>query len=244
MVSSAEEIAFSFIEEIPTLREPDAVFDTLLTYTEQFGFSSFLAVSVPEPGESLADNIISNRWPDEWYQRYTEKDYFSMDAVGQHLQKTVEPFLWSDVPILADDAVSKKISHEAREFQLNDGCCIPIYSKDGFLSAITFGTDNIDINRKDLAAVYLMSIYAFNSTLKNRSNNGQQLKCKTSRLSPREIECILWVSRGKTSWEIGEILNIAKSTVDEYIVSVCRKTDSVTRAQAVAECIRQNEIAI
>jgi len=220
----------------------EIVFDTLLKYAEPFGFNNFLAVSVPAPGETLEENVISNRWPDGWYQRYTEKDYFSADAVGQQLTKTVEPFFWSDVPIKADDTTSRTIGHEARAFDLVDGCCIPIYSKDGLLSAFTFGTDNLDIDRKDLAAIYLMSIYAFNATAKERENNGRQLKKRN--LSPREMECILWVSRGKTSWEIGEILNIAKSTVDEYLASVCLKTNSVNRAQAVAECIRRKEIRV
>jgi len=240
----AEETAFSFIEEIASINKTDAVFDTLLKYVDRLGFNNFLAVTVPEPGETLEENVISNRWPDEWYQRYTEKEYFSIDAVGQHLTSTVEPFFWSDVPIATDDVNSITIGHEARSFELKNGCCVPIYSKDGLLSAITFGTDNLDISRRDIAAVYLMSIYAFNATLKNRSNGGKRLSHRSSKLSPREMECILWVSQGKTSWEIGEILGIAKSTVDEYLASVCQKTDSVNRAQAVAECIRRKEISI
>lgn len=244
MVHGAEEKAFSFIEEISGTSDKKTVFDTLLKYTEYFGFNNFLAVTVPNPGETLEENVISNRWPDGWYQRYTKKDYFSVDAVGQHLMNTVEPFFWSDVPIQADDEKSLMISNEASEFQLQNGCCIPIYSKDGLLSAITLGTDNHDISRTDLAAIYLMSIYAFNATLKDQGNSGKRLNHKNPKLSPREMECMLWVSRGKTSWEIGEILNISKTTVDEYIGSACQKTDSVNRAQAVAECIRRKEIRV
>jgi len=60
----AEETAFSFIEEIAPLEDTELVFDTLLKYVDQLGFNNFLAVSVPEPGETLEDNVITNRWPD------------------------------------------------------------------------------------------------------------------------------------------------------------------------------------
>ena len=53
-----------------------------------------------------------------------------------------------------------------------------------------------------------------------------------------------WVAEGKTSWEIGEILGIAKSTVDDYIASVCLETNGVNRTQALVECIRFREICI
>ncbi|WP_376767374.1 helix-turn-helix domain-containing protein [Paludibacterium denitrificans] len=36
-------------------------------------------------------------------------------------------------------------------------------------------------------------------------------------LTPREKECLSWVSAGKTSWEIARILNVAEATVIFHI---------------------------
>ena len=45
-----------------------------------------------------------------------------------------------------------------------------------------------------------------------------------------------WSAQGKSAWEIGEILCVAKRTVDEHAQSAMRK--AVNRTQAVAIAIR------
>lgn len=63
-------------------------------------------------------------------------------------------------------------------------------------------------------------------------------------LTPREREVLAWVARGKSAWEIGEILDIAKRTVDEHVQSAVRKLGAVNRTHAVALAIRDQVIEI
>src|ERR1700693_5852973 len=53
-------------------------------------------------------------------------------------------------------------------------------------------------------------------------------------LSDRELECLTWSARGKTSPEIAVILNISKRTVNFHIENACRKLNVSTRTEAVA----------
>jgi DNA-binding CsgD family transcriptional regulator len=53
-------------------------------------------------------------------------------------------------------------------------------------------------------------------------------------LTPREREVLTWVAKGKSAWEIGEILHITKRTVDEHVQTAARKLGAANRAQAVA----------
>lgn len=57
-------------------------------------------------------------------------------------------------------------------------------------------------------------------------------------LTARELECIGWVGRGKTSGEIGTILSISESTVDKHVTAVCQKLDAVNRMQMIAKAVR------
>jgi DNA-binding CsgD family transcriptional regulator len=57
-------------------------------------------------------------------------------------------------------------------------------------------------------------------------------------LTPRELEVLTWVARGKSAWEIGEILDIAKRTVDEHAQTAVRKIGAANRTQAVAMALR------
>ena len=61
-------------------------------------------------------------------------------------------------------------------------------------------------------------------------------------LTPREIEVLAWVAQGKSAWEVGEILHIAKRTVDEHVRAAIRKLGAVNRTHAVAIALRDRII--
>ena len=60
-----------------------------------------------------------------------------------------------------------------------------------------------------------------------------------SPLSAREAECLLWVSRGKSSGDIGQIVGLSPRTVDSYIEKACAKLHVRTRIEAVALAVRR-----
>ena len=57
-------------------------------------------------------------------------------------------------------------------------------------------------------------------------------------LTPRECEVLRWVANGKSAWEIGEILEITKRTVDEHVQTAVRKLGAANRTHAVAIALR------
>jgi LuxR family quorum sensing-dependent transcriptional regulator len=61
-------------------------------------------------------------------------------------------------------------------------------------------------------------------------------------LTSREIEVLTWVARGKSAWEIGEILDIAKRTVDEHVQTAVKKIGAANRTNAVAIAVRDRII--
>lgn len=65
---------------------------------------------------------------------------------------------------------------------------------------------------------------------------------RAARLSRREIECLYWTAAGKTSAEIATILDLSEHTVNNYLVAVCQKLNSVNRVHAVAKAMRQGII--
>lgn len=57
-------------------------------------------------------------------------------------------------------------------------------------------------------------------------------------LSPRESECLIWVSRGKSSSDVGAIVGLSPRTVDSYLEKVCAKLRVRTRIEAVAVAVK------
>ncbi len=54
-------------------------------------------------------------------------------------------------------------------------------------------------------------------------------------LNNRELECLTWSARGKTSPEIATILSLSKRTINFHIENACRKLNVSTRTEAVAK---------
>jgi DNA-binding NarL/FixJ family response regulator len=54
-------------------------------------------------------------------------------------------------------------------------------------------------------------------------------------LNERELECLTWSARGKTSPEIAQIVSISKRTVNFHIENACRKLNVSTRTEAVVK---------
>lgn len=54
------------------------------------------------------------------------------------------------------------------------------------------------------------------------------------KMTPREFECLFWLSRGKTTGEISHSLKISERTVNFHITNICEKLGAANRTQAIA----------
>jgi LuxR family transcriptional regulator, activator of conjugal transfer of Ti plasmids len=61
----------------------------------------------------------------------------------------------------------------------------------------------------------------------------------TTALTRRELECLAWVSRGKTDQEIGSIVGVAPRTVRFHIDNAKTKLNVGSRVQAIAKLLRE-----
>jgi len=55
-------------------------------------------------------------------------------------------------------------------------------------------------------------------------------------LSPRELEILTWVMRGKSNDEIGQIVHLSKLTIKNHLQKIYKKLNVHNRVQAVARC--------
>ena len=60
-----------------------------------------------------------------------------------------------------------------------------------------------------------------------------------SPLTARQLECLCWAGEGKSSVDIGCILDISAATVNEHLRDACRRLGVRTRVQAIVESYRQ-----
>jgi DNA-binding CsgD family transcriptional regulator len=57
-------------------------------------------------------------------------------------------------------------------------------------------------------------------------------------LTPRESEVLMWVARGKSNRDIGEIQNLSPRTVNKHLERIYAKLGVENRASAAAPAVR------
>ena len=62
------------------------------------------------------------------------------------------------------------------------------------------------------------------------------------KLTTRERECLLWTSRGKTNWEVGEILSISSETVRFHLKNAMNKMGVYSQHHAAVRAIMRSMI--
>jgi DNA-binding CsgD family transcriptional regulator len=63
-------------------------------------------------------------------------------------------------------------------------------------------------------------------------------------LTPRELEVLGWVAKGKTAQDTAQILGISKRTVDEHVQTIIRKLGAANRTHAIAIALQNHLVKI
>jgi len=75
------------------------------------------------------------------------------------------------------------------------------------------------------------------SQVRETAEEGDDAQGPTTALTPREREIMQWISRGKSNYEIGVILEISPLTVKNHVQKILRRLNVANRAQAVARVL-------
>jgi LuxR family transcriptional regulator, quorum-sensing system regulator BjaR1 len=102
-----------------------------------------------------------------------------------------------------------------------------------------WGGPKAAVVERDLPLLHLIALSAFELLRRLRRPPGVPIP-----LTPREREVLSWAAQGKSAWETGEILGIAKRTVDEHVQTASRKLNAVNRTQAVVAALRERFISV
>jgi DNA-binding response OmpR family regulator/DNA-binding CsgD family transcriptional regulator len=98
----------------------------------------------------------------------------------------------------------------------------------------------LDVNNRRLELSFLSSLgpdeLLFRLTEVNESADEQHLQRRLA-LTLREAQVLLWISRGKSNREIGDILGISPRTVNKHLEQVFVKLGVENRAAAAAKAV-------
>lgn len=228
----------SFIEKLGSAGDVSAIYDLVDAELQSRGFDSF-AYLILQPPDGPLEPLYIGSYREDWSEHYLAQDYVNIDPVMSTAANTVAPFTWADLyGRQPGKSRQRQMLDEAGDFGLRNGMTIPVHGP-----ARAFATFNIaaSLGPAETAEIwnrhkYDLHIIALNSHEQIIKAAYAEAKRAPARLSPRERECLLWTSRGKTAWEISVILGLSQDTVLHYLRSaneklgVCNKTHAVVKA--------------
>jgi LuxR family quorum sensing-dependent transcriptional regulator len=183
-------------------------------------------------------------FPEDWEIRYNQNDYFLYDNIAVTAFHSKGLIYWTDHVYLQgiDDKrneKSREIMAEAASVGLKEGW---LYSMQGrrsseraILSIAGEKCEKCDRSKKILEYLSPHLCLAVKRIILDRNET-------PVRLTPREYEVLSWAAAGKTAWEISEILNISRRTVEFHMGNIMDKLDAVNSQQAIAIAFSANMV--
>lgn len=211
-----------------------------LKQAEQFGVTRFAYVNSSQRGQPVH---VETNYSQEWVSRYLEQSYVTIDPVSLESKRTRLPFLWR--PTLAlpvyDRPLARLVFDEAAEFGLRDGLTVPIHTAAG-ISMVSMALDDPALAgpgaHRQRQILHLLAMHyhlACERALVQPASqpSAPQSQTPAPRLTPREREVLLWTAKGKTGWEIAQILRLTERTVVYHVENAKTKLGASSRSHAV-----------
>jgi DNA-binding CsgD family transcriptional regulator len=223
-------------QEAETLEDLNSI---VAPAAERLGYEKFIGLDVLGSGEQRRVRIVHGVNNLAWQAHYTARGFARHDAAISEVTETTEPFFRSE---LADrrgglNAAETAIIEEARSFGVVDSLFIPQHHVDGSLSSVVLiASEPPDRSACARTAAHLLGVeYGLRARRLLRRERRRTASSGELVLSRRQIECLKWVRAGKSSAEIGLILNLSVRTVETYIGAACARLGVQKRWQAVTE---------
>lgn len=185
-------------------------------------------------GKSLTDSpYVRTNYPAEWVRRYLLRNYVDIDPVVQRGFTSTFPFFWNELELDSADVIeffSDAISHGVGL----SGVSIPVCDKTNRRALLSMSSDMPALQWRDHLTGMIPEIVECANFI-HRKVTAELFACSYNEtgLSPRELECLSWIARGKDCKAISIILAISEHTVRDYLKSARFKLGCSTLAHAV-----------
>jgi LuxR family transcriptional regulator, quorum-sensing system regulator CciR len=125
-------------------------------------------------------------------------------------------FAWSSLPqMIALTREDQRVLDLARREGIGDGFTVPAHVPGEAHGSGSFAAEpGIAIDAGRFPLLQLVGSFAFEAARRMRRVRFSQ---GPVRLTDRQRECVMWAARGKSDWEIAQVLGLSEATVGEHL---------------------------
>lgn len=207
----------------------------------QLGFKNYNFVL--RKSVALADEkvIMIDGMPKGWQATYRSDKLYEHDIILKQCQKVAGSFFWNEIDQFDLSPREKMFVTRSADYGMYSGLSARAsYNADQEWLLNLTAYEEIDLVP---SSTLLMLANQLVLTIGERVNHIEFGVDEGNRqsfrglLSSREKECLRWAAQGKTSWEAGQILGIAESTVVHHLKHAATKLGANKRQLAVTKAM-------
>lgn len=230
-----------FSQSLRSCKSVEVRWNVLTRFAEKLGYEKGAYIILPKVEGHVEDHqpVSLTNHGLKWVEHYNNNQFYFKDPAMMHLlsgRKTDQ--LWSYHTTEPADDIDPEFFDDVRSAGLKFGVTIPLECANkqlvGGASFASCEQSKIAFDTQ-MAAKFLLlksAVQLFHSHTQEISSLHEFFE-----FTPREHECLLWLSAGRTNKEIAHILNLSEKTVEHHIKRTCKKLHVVNRTHAVARAM-------
>lgn len=183
-----------------------------------------------------SDFLIIDNYPEDWVKRYEKLQLVKIDPVAKFAAKNNSPIFWDQL----NDPEMQLFKEMEKELfpNVHTGFTIPLHGEKGTFGVFSLSlcSDSHESQNKLQSVLHnaqILTPYLLDVVIRIRK---EKVNDKVQ-LTKREVECLTWVTEGKSAWEISKILNCTERTVTFHLANATRKLNCTNRYQAISKAI-------
>lgn len=155
--------------------------------------------------------------PEEWENRYHGEQFAAVDPVVAHAKRTLKPFSWSFSTMEIPDHAAQHYCGEIGQVGVASGMTIPMKVGPGRTAMLTFMTDGRSRPQVSTSALEEAVAAVAYTHLYVSKMDSATLRGPGHSLTPTELACVIWVSLGKTEFEIARMCGLSERAVHSHL---------------------------
>ncbi|CAD6530542.1 autoinducer binding domain-containing protein [Paraburkholderia metrosideri] len=211
------------------------LFAKIASFAQDLGFEyCCYGIRMPLPVSNPPVRIFDT-YPAGWMAHYRANDFLDIDPVVRAGEHSADLIVW---PATAYDDATRLWS-DAHDYGIKFGVAQSSWTVRGAFGLLTLSRHADPLTQTEVEHLQFSTNWLSNLC---HMRMGQFLQNKlapeaSARLTCREREVLRWTGEGKTSYEIGKILNISERTVNFHVNNVLSKLAATNKVQAVVKAI-------
>lgn len=236
----------AFIEQSRQCRTADDLRRIMEAITCEMGFHSYaLYQHVHQFSWNNKRLLAISNYSRTWLEYFFDQKFGAHDPVHLASYRTAVGFRFGEIPnLISLSDRQREILEAIRREGITDGFCVPAHVPGETNGTCTFIVrDAKPLPETNLPMAQLVGSFAYEAGRQIQLSGERIVNSLPARnLTTRQLECIVLVGRGKTDWEIAQILGVKEQTVTDHVDAARHRCGVSRRTELVVHALYNGDI--